>query len=115
MNTLLAETSNTNTLLIVCIAIIAVLLLFIGIMFGVICREIGGRRGFSCAGCFWAGFFFGALALLIILLRQPKSIAMNPYLTNELMNLAYMNGVGAFTDEEFDRQKEVLYWMNDRL
>ncbi len=109
------DQETANSLLLVCIIVVAVLVLFIAIIFGVVCKEIGGRRGFSGAGCFWAGFFFGAVALLIILLRQPKSIAMNPYLTNELMNLAYMNGFGAFSDDEFEREKNTLYYMTDRF
>ncbi len=106
---------DLDTLTIVLIAAIAVLLLVLHIVYGIICSHIAGRKGRSTKGYFWAGFLLGLFGVLIIEVKPVKTFALNANVQQSLMYITFMHQWGALTDEEFKREKKVLYWMNHYL
>ncbi len=102
---------------IVIVLIIALIALFLllHIIFGILCYNIARDKGRSGKGAFWLGFFLGLIGLFIMMVKPPKTIALNPTLQQNLMHLTWLWRCGALTTKEFEREKSVLYWLNYRL
>lgn len=87
------------------------------IVWAVVCLNVANNKGYSYQGTkwFWLGFFFGIIAL-IILLSKPNlyqqnimgGMAQNISVADELTKYKDLLDKGAITQEEFDRKKKEL-------
>lgn len=84
-----------------------VFVILIALIFGYFAQKFGARKGYGDAACFAAGFFFGIVGLIVILLLPDKNNE-SKSAADELLGYKQLLDSGAITQEEFDEKKKEL-------
>lgn len=87
--------------------IIVAIPLLIAVLFGVLSRNFGVKKGYGAVVCFIAGFFLGVIGLVVILVLPDKN-ASKQNAASDLINYKQLLDQGVITQDEFDRKKDEL-------
>lgn len=91
-----------------------ILVIFFGVIFGVICMSVGENREIGKTAGFWLGFFLGLIGLIIVLCSSR--VDQRPYLPHhfgdpvpdQLKKYKDLLDSGAITEHEYNIQKNRL-------
>ncbi len=101
--------SLTIILLIICVG----LLLLLHITCSVVANHVAARKGRSGRWFGFLGLVFGLFGVMFAKIAHARTFIWNPELKKELMYITFLHQYGALTDVEFEREKKVIYWMNE--
>lgn len=81
--------------------------LILGVIFGILARNFGEKKGYSGGICFVAGFFLGVIGLIVVLILPDKTVD-NTHVSSQLLEYKQLLDSGAITQNEFDAKKREL-------
>lgn len=92
----------------------AIIGLIIAIALGIICKNIGVKKGYGAGISFCAGFFLGLIGLVVMLVLEDKNrtkTAQTPSVesvADEIIKYKQLLDEGIITEEEFSAKKTEL-------